>query len=195
MKVIVGLGNPGPEYAQTRHNVGFWVVDRLADRWQAGAGKEKWRAWVAEVRCGAEKVLLVKPLTYMNQSGESVRAVINFYRDLDITRDLIVVYDDMDFAPGEIRLRQKGSAGGHNGMKSVIAHLGSEVFPRVRVGIGRPGPGADVVSYVLSPFPPQERLRVEAAAERAANAIEFAVQHTFELAMNRFNRPPEACGG
>jgi PTH1 family peptidyl-tRNA hydrolase len=187
MKVIVGLGNPGAMYEKTRHNVGFWVVDELARRLGASWGKVKWRAHVAEGRAGGEKVLLVKPQTYMNASGESVRELFDFHRELDAARDLILVYDDMDFPPGQIRLRERGSGGGHNGVKSVIQHLGSEVFPRVRVGIGRPSGDVRVVDYVLSPFSAADLVPVQEAVARAADAVQCALEQGFAAAMNRFN--------
>ncbi|MCL6517700.1 aminoacyl-tRNA hydrolase [Alicyclobacillus sp.] len=191
MKVIVGLGNPGAMYDRTRHNVGFWVVDELCRRFGVTSHRVKWRAQVADTVAGGEKVLLVKPQTYMNLSGESVREVMDFHRELDPGRDLIVVYDDMDLPPGHIRLREQGSAGGHNGVKSIIQHLGGERFARVRVGIGRPADGRAVVDHVLSPFSPGELESVQGAVTRAADAIEYALAHGFAAAMNRYNARPK----
>jgi PTH1 family peptidyl-tRNA hydrolase len=189
MKVVVGLGNPGETYARTRHNIGFWVIDALAERLGVRCDREKWKSLVAEARVGQEKVWLVKPQTYMNLSGEAVRELVQFYGQLNPAEDLILAYDDMDFPLGTLRLRQKGSAGGHNGVKSVIQCLGTEVFPRVRLGIGRPKPGHDVIQHVLSPFDADELDQAQEMARRAAEAIEFALTHSFTLAMNRFNQP------
>jgi peptidyl-tRNA hydrolase, PTH1 family len=187
MKVVVGLGNPGTRYDMTKHNVGFWVVDELASRFQAPCTKSKWKALVSECHVGSEKVLLCKPQTFMNLSGESVRAVLDFYADLDETRDLMIVYDDMDFPVGQFKLREKGSAGGHNGMKSLIQHLGSDQFARVRIGIGRPDEQGPVINHVLSPFAGSDRDLVEQAVKQAADAVVFALENSFSLAMNRFN--------
>lgn len=187
MKVVVGLGNPGARYDMTKHNVGFWVVDELARRFQAPCTKSKWKALVSECRVGSEKVLLCKPQTFMNLSGESVRAVLDFYADVDKTRDLIIAYDDMDFPVGQFKLREQGSAGGHNGLKSLIQHLGSDQFARVRVGIGRPDEQGPVIDHVLSPFTGSDRDLVQQAVQRSADAVVFALENSFSLAMNRFN--------
>ncbi|MCL6445962.1 MAG: aminoacyl-tRNA hydrolase [Alicyclobacillus sp.] len=189
MKLVVGLGNPGEKYANTRHNAGFWVIDALAERAGIHCSKQKWQSLIGEGRIGGELVLFCKPQTYMNLSGEAVREICHFYTDLHLAEDLIVVYDDMDLPTGTLRLRQQGSAGGHNGMKSIITELGTERFPRVRLGIGRPEPGRDVISHVLQPFPSAERPVVDDMVARAADAVEFALQHSFTLAMNRFNQP------
>jgi len=195
MKLIVGLGNPGDKYAETRHNVGFWVVDALSKRLGIPCERSKWRGLIGEGHIGHEKVLLCKPQTFMNLSGESIREVVSFYDTLSPESDVLVVYDDMDFEPGHMKLRLKGRSGGHNGIKSTIAHLGTEAFPRVRMGIGRPGPGRDVLSHVLGTFAAEEESRVQAAVTRAAEAIEYAVVHSFHAAMNHYNeatRLPEA---
>ncbi len=186
-KIIVGLGNPGKQYAQTRHNVGFWCVLRVSETLQAGPVKEKWRSLVAEATLQGERVYLIQPLTYMNLSGEAVRAAIDFLKLDDIQRDLIVVYDDMDLPVGKIRLREKGSAGGHNGMKSIIEHLGTEAFPRIRIGIGRPTFDIVVTDHVLSKFPRPERRIVEEAVTRAAQAVVAACTSSFPAVMNVFN--------
>lgn len=138
MKIIVGLGNPGNEYAKTRHNVGFMLVDALAEHLNINLWKDKFNAQIAEGRIGTEKILLVKPQTYMNNSGEAVGPLMRWYKVTP--EDIIVAHDDMDIPAGTIRIRKKGSSGGHNGIKSLIAHLGSENFPRVRLGVGRPLP-------------------------------------------------------
>lgn len=187
MKVIVGLGNPGPKYALTKHNVGFWVIDGLSQRLNIPVQKEKFQSVIGEGRVGQEKVLLCKPLTYMNLSGEAVRAIVSYYSELTPEQDIIIVYDDMDFLPGQLRLRVTGSAGGHNGMKSVIQHLGTESFPRIRVGIGRPPQSKTVVDHVLSPFARDDVTLVQDAVQRAVEAIEYAVTNGFPMAMNRYN--------
>ncbi|MHB1684202.1 MAG: aminoacyl-tRNA hydrolase [Bacilli bacterium] len=186
-KLIVGLGNPGKQYAQTRHNVGFWCVLRIMETVRAGVAKEKWRSTVAEATIQGERVYLLQPLTYMNLSGEAVRAAIDFLKLENLQRNLIVVYDDMDLPVGKIRLREKGSAGGHNGMKSIIEHLGTEAFPRIRIGIGRPEFDIVVTDYVLSRFSGPERSIVETAVIRAADAAVAACTVPFATVMNVFN--------
>jgi PTH1 family peptidyl-tRNA hydrolase len=185
MRWIVGLGNPGSEYAATRHNAGFLVVDELARRWNAGAFQHKCKALVAEAHVQQQKVVLIKPMTYMNLSGESVRAFMDYYKAS--LEDAIIVYDDLDTEVGRIRLRYQGSAGGHNGIKSIIQHTGTQTFNRVRLGISRPGPGEAVVNYVLSKFSKSELQEVERMISDAADAIEYALTHPFDQAMARFN--------
>ncbi len=187
LKVVVGLGNPGLKYHHTRHNVGFDVVDELAKRMGVSVTKDQWQALSAETRVGQEKVLLVKPQTYMNNSGESVRAIFQFYQEASPEDDLIVIYDDMDFAVGNFRLRQQGSAGGHNGIKSIINHIQTSEFARVRIGIGRPAPEWTVIDHVLGSFSRTDRKLVDAVVERASDAVVFALENSFSLAMNRFN--------
>jgi peptidyl-tRNA hydrolase, PTH1 family len=187
MKVIIGLGNPGSKYAMTKHNVGFWVVDGLSQRWNIPVHKEKFQSVIGEGRVGQEKVLLCKPLTFMNLSGEAVRAIVSYYSELTPGEDIIIVYDDMDFPPGQLRLRVKGSAGGHNGMKSVIQHLGTEEFPRIRVGIGRPPQSQTVVDHVLSSFSRDDLTLVQDAVQRAVEAVDYALANGFSMAMNRYN--------
>lgn len=185
MKLIVGLGNPGIKYAQTRHNVGFFVVDHLSEQWSIPLKQHKWEAEIGEGRICGEKVVLCKPQTFMNRSGMAVRPVFDFFNaDID---DIVVIYDDLDLPPGQIRLRLKGSAGGHNGMKSIIGHLGTDQFKRIRIGIGRPEPPYPVTDYVLSPFAEDEEEAVADAVERAAEAINHWTQSTFLDAMNRYN--------
>lgn len=189
MKVVVGLGNPGVKYSRTRHNVGFDVIHVLSERLAVGVDKSRHHALIGEQFIAGEKVLLVKPQTFMNLSGDSIREIFAFHRELEAARDLIVVYDDMDFPVGDLRLRAQGSAGGHNGLKSIINVLGSQEFSRIRIGIGRPDAGRTVIDHVLSPFPTADRAAVEAVLERAADAATFAVEYGFALAMNRFNGP------
>ena len=186
-KIIVGLGNPGKQYAQTRHNVGVWCVLRVIETLHAGSVKEKWKSLVAEATVQGERVYLILPQTYMNLSGEAVRAAVDFLKPENIQQDLIVVYDDMDLPVGRIRLREKGSAGGHNGMKSIIEHLGTEAFPRIRIGIGRPAFDMMVTDHVLSRFSRAQRSSVEEAAGRAADAVVAACAAPFAAVMNVFN--------
>lgn len=185
MKIIAGLGNPGAEYAHTKHNVGFMLVDALAEELGIDAWREKFNALVAEGRIGAEKVLLVKPLTYMNESGRALAPLLDWYKLAP--EELIVVHDDMDIAVGTIRLRRKGSAGGHNGIKSLLAHIGSQEFSRVRIGIGRPLPGWTVVRHVLAPFSAEDGPKVHEAIAYLLPAVECIVTDGIDMAMNRYN--------
>jgi PTH1 family peptidyl-tRNA hydrolase len=182
IRLIVGLGNPGPEYAFTRHNAGFLVVDRLAATLEATWEKAaKWEAAVA--RAGA--VFLLKPMTYMNLSGHAVRAISDFYK---ITPpEVMVITDDMALPLGKLRLRREGGPGGHNGLESVICELGSEEFPRLRVGIGAPPPGY-ASDYVTGRFLEEERPVIAAAIERATEATKWAIDNGFVSAMNKFNQ-------
>ncbi|OIJ20521.1 aminoacyl-tRNA hydrolase [Anaerobacillus alkalidiazotrophicus] len=185
MKLIVGLGNPGKKYEDTRHNVGFHVIDQCAKNLNITLNQEKWKGLFGYETIGGEKVFLLKPLTYMNLSGEAVRPLIDFYKiEID---NVLVVYDDLDLPPGKIRLRQKGGHGGHNGIKSMLAHLGTENFKRIRVGIGRPEPGIAVANYVLSTFPPSEKQDVHESVQHAANACESWLSKDFLNVMNSFN--------
>ena len=185
MKLIVGLGNPGSEYAKTKHNVGWMFVDRMAERIGATGWKEKEKGMVAEGRVGAEKVLLVKPMTYMNNSGECVDPLMRWYKLGP--EDVLVVHDDMDIPAGTIRIRKKGSAGGHNGIKSLIAHIGSEKFIRVRIGIGRPLPGRTVINHVLEPFAAEDVPRIAEAIEYLQPAVDCIINEDVDMAMNRYN--------
>ena len=184
MKVIAGLGNPGQEYSQTRHNVGFMLIDALAERLGITIWQEKFSAQVGEGRIGSEKVLLVKPLTYMNNSGEAIGPLLRWYK-LE-SEDLIVAHDDMDIPAGTMRLRRKGGSGGHNGIKSILEQVDEE-FARVRIGIGRPEPGWTVVNHVLAIFPAEDREKIDAAIEELLPAVECIVTEGIDLAMNRFN--------
>ena len=185
MKVIVGLGNPGREYAQTKHNVGFMLVDALADKLGISNWQEKFDALIAEGRLGTEKILLVKPQTYMNDSGRAVGPLMNWYKLPP--EDLIVAHDDMDIPAGTIRIRKKGSAGGHNGIKSVLAHLGDEHFSRVRIGIGRPLPGWTVINHVLAPFREEDVPKIKEAIQYLLPAVECIVTEDTDKAMNLYN--------
>lgn len=184
--IVAGLGNPGPRYARTRHNVGFWVIDRIVEQEGLGPLRSGHRALYAEWRLpGGERALLLQPQTFMNESGRSVAAAARWY-GTDLHR-IIVIYDDLDLPPGRLRLREKGSSGGHRGVQSVIDHLGSQDFPRIRIGIGRPADGRDAADWVLSPFPPGEEPVILAAVERAAEAVGLAIRAGFPAAMNRYN--------
>ncbi|MBA4601250.1 aminoacyl-tRNA hydrolase [Thermoactinomyces mirandus] len=185
MKLVVGLGNPGMKYANTRHNIGFFVIDRLSEKWGIPVNKEKWRGETGEGFVYGEKVVLLKPMTYMNLSGESVRSAVDFLKiDLE---EVCVIYDDLDLPPGQIRLRLKGSSGGHNGMKSIIHHLGTDQFKRIKLGIGRPPGKMSVINYVLSSFDKEELEQIADAAGRAADAVDKWLETNFLLAMNQYN--------
>ena len=185
MKIIAGLGNPGAEYAKTKHNVGFMLADALAAKYEAADWREQLGALVTEIRPGGEKVLLVKPQTYMNDSGRAVGALCRWYK-LN-PEDLTVVHDDMDLPLGTVRLRQKGGSGGHNGIKSIIAHLGSENFARIRLGIGHPTGQPAVIDYVLSPFSSEDEKKIREAIASLLPAVECLVLEGIDMAMNRFN--------
>ncbi len=183
--LIAGLGNFGPEYEDTRHNCGFRVIDVLADRFGTALTKRKFKGILTEHFYREQKLILLKPLTYMNNSGESIQAALHLYK---IPEDrMIVIYDDADLAPGKIRIRPKGSAGSHNGMKSILLHTNTEVFPRVRVGIGKKPEGTDMIRHVLGRFRPEEQPLMEHAFVLAADAVLTIVTEGTEKAMARFN--------
>lgn len=186
MKCIIGLGNPGRQYEETRHNVGFMVIDELSDRFQIPLINTKFKGLYGTGVVSGEKVLLLKPLTYMNLSGEAIRPLLEYYK-INI-KDIVVVYDDLDLPSGKIRLRQKGSAGGHNGIKSTIQHLGTQEFNRIRIGIDRPRNGMSVPDYVLSRFSADEWPLVEGAVQRSADAFEKWLSVPFLEVMNLFNQ-------
>ena len=185
MFLIAGLGNPGKEYENTRHNAGFMVLDALADKLGADISEKKHKALCGKAVIGGQKVILLKPQTYMNSSGESIRAAADYYK-VD-PEDILVVYDDISLAPGQLRIRAKGSAGGHNGIKSIIAHLGTQEFPRVRVGVGEKPPRMDLADYVLSRFSKEDRAAMEDAFKEAAKAVEVMITEGMDTAMNQFN--------
>ena len=186
MKLIIGLGNPGKEYENTRHNTGFMVLDRLSEKLNIEMTQNKFKGLYGKSKYKGEDVILLKPQTYMNLSGESVRQVMDFFKINQ--EDILVIYDDLDLAAGKIRLRQKGSAGGHNGMKSLIAHLGTQEFKRIKIGIDRPKKGTTVVNHVLSPFSKEETPLMEESLHKAWQAtIDYLTQADFIATMNRFN--------
>lgn len=187
MKVIVGLGNPGPSYARTRHNVGFWVIDRVAERHRMRFSGREYKSRAARGRIGEEGVLLLKPETFMNASGEAVGRARRALR-LD-PQSFVVVYDDLDLALGRVRVRANSGAGGHHGVESVIEALGSKAFPRVRVGVGRPG-GQDPIDYLLEPPAAEESAVLRDSVELAADAVETILREGLVQAMNRFNGRP-----
>jgi PTH1 family peptidyl-tRNA hydrolase len=184
MKVIVGLGNPGSRYAGTRHNVGFAVVDALAEAPDAGRFQSRFQAEVAELRVGEHKVLLFKPETFMNLSGRSVRQVLDFY-DLP-AEDLLVVCDDINLPLGKLRFRARGTHGGHNGLRDIQSHLGTTEYARLRIGVGAPE-GDDAVDHVLSRFRPVERPVIEEALQLAVQAAVVWVEKGIEVCMNQYN--------
>jgi peptidyl-tRNA hydrolase, PTH1 family len=190
-QLIVGLGNPGTKYDRTRHNIGFEVIDAFAKSWQISLSENKrFQGWVGEGRTHAgERLILLKPTTYMNNSGRSARAVLDWYK-IPATA-VCVVYDEMDLPIGKLRIRQSGSAGGHNGMKSMIAHLGTQTFPRMRLGIGRKAPleGEDkeVISHVLGKFAPDERKVIDTVIPAAVDALDLSLRKGVEQAMNVYN--------
>ncbi len=186
MKIFVGLGNPTPEYAATKHNVGFMLADMLADKLAADTWREKFNALVAESFYNGEKILIVKPQTFMNLSGEAVAPLMNFYK-LDV-ENLTVAHDDMDLPLGTIRLRPKGSGGGHHGVESIIQHLGGKQnFPRVRIGVGRPPKNWSVNSHVLSPFTQDDADKISVALKELVPAVLCIFSEGIEQAMNKFN--------
>ncbi|EMI9090783.1 peptidyl-tRNA hydrolase [Bacillus cereus B5-2] len=185
MKLIVGLGNPGREYELTRHNIGFMAIDELAKRWNISLNEQKFKGVFGAGFVNGEKVILLKPLTYMNLSGESIRPLMDYYK-IDV-EDFVVLYDDLDIPVGKLRLRMKGSAGGHNGVKSTISHLGTQEFQRIRMGIDRPKNGMKVVDYVLGRFTSEEIPDVDHSIEKAADACEEWLNKPFLQIMNTFN--------
>jgi PTH1 family peptidyl-tRNA hydrolase len=189
MHIIVGLGNPGKRYEHTKHNIGFLAVDILAERNGVKLSKLKFKALVGEGEIAGRKALLLKPQTYMNLSGESVFAAMDYYK-LEPDR-LTVIYDDVDIPMGRVRIRPKGSAGTHNGMRSILYHLRRDDFARIRVGIGGERGAADLVSYVISGFRRREVAVMEAAVCRAADAMECILRESIEAAMNQYNARPE----
>jgi len=186
MYIIAGLGNPGKNYVNTRHNMGFEVIDVIASKYNIDINKSKFNALYGEGRIGGEKVLLVKPQTYMNLSGESIREFVNWYKIE--SEQVIVIYDDISMPCGRLRIRQKGSAGGHNGMKSIIYQLNTDVFPRIKVGIGAPEhKDYDLADYVLGKFTKEETEILIKIAVKAAESVEAIITKGTEKAMSEFN--------
>lgn len=190
MYIIAGLGNPTKKYEHTRHNVGFDVMERIAGKYNIEMNQKKHKAVCGTGYIGGQKVLLMKPQTFMNLSGTSVREAVEFYK-LDPEEALIVIYDDVNLVPGSIRIRKKGSAGGHNGIKDLIANLGTQEFARIRVGVGGKPEDFDLVDYVLGHFGKEDRALVEEAMDQAAAAVEDMVQGNTDRAMNLYNKKVE----
>jgi PTH1 family peptidyl-tRNA hydrolase len=186
MFVIAGLGNPDRKYARTRHNIGFDVVDALADRYHISIHEKKYKALCGTGVIEGQKVLLVKPQTYMNLSGESIVEAVNFYK-LDPASELIVIFDDISLEPGNIRIRKKGSAGGHNGIKNIIAMLGTQDFMRIKVGVGEKPKDGDLIAHVLGTMSKEDRAKAEDAIGDAVSAAGLMISGRVDQAMNDYN--------
>ena len=184
MYIIAGLGNPGKEYTGTRHNIGYSTVDYLAEKHNVKLNKLKFNSVYGEININGEKVMFVKPVTYMNRSGIAIQEIINFYKIP--VENLIVIYDDIDISVGSLRIRPNGSPGTHNGMKSIISHLGSSNFPRIRIGIGR-NPDMDLADYVLQRFNSSDVEKLGPIIEKAADAAIEIIESTVDLAMQKYN--------
>ena len=183
MFLIVGLGNPGIQYENTRHNIGFKVIDNISKEYNIEINRQKFKGVYGEGFINGEKVILLKPTTYMNLSGESIREVVDFYK---LTcEDIVVIYDDISLDVGRLRIREKGSAGGHNGIKSIIAHLGTDVFPRIKVGVGQPN--IDLVNYVLGKFTDEEMEVLSESIDASTKAVSEIIKDDVNTAMNKFN--------
>lgn len=187
MFIIVGLGNPTSEYAGTRHNVGFDVIDAIADKYNISVTERKSRAFCGKGIIAGQKVILVKPQTYMNLSGESVRGLVDYYK-IDEETQLLVIFDDISLDVGQLRIRKKGSAGGHNGVKNIIQHLGTSVFQRIKVGVGEKPKEYDLVDYVLGHFSKEEKEVMAESYGYAVQAVEMILQGDIDAAMNEFNK-------
>lgn len=187
MFIIAGLGNPTSRYEGTRHNVGFDVIDALADKYNIAMDGKKNRAYIGKGIIEGQKVILAKPQTYMNLSGESIRGLVDYFK-IDEEQELIVIYDDISLPPGQIRIRKKGSAGGHNGIKNIIQHLGTDVFPRVKVGVGEKPKKYDLADYVLGRFSKEEAQDMKEGYEKSVHAVVKILAGEMEAAMNEYNR-------
>jgi len=187
MYIIAGLGNPGKEYNNTRHNIGFAFIDALAEEYDINVMDVKLKALTGKGMIGGQKVLLVKPLTFMNLSGESIRPLADYYK-VDPESELIVVSDDITLSPGGIRIRKKGSAGGHNGLKNIIGQLGTENFKRIRIGVGEKPKGYDLADYVLGHFSKEEQPLMQEGITKAKEALNLILAGNMDQAMNEYNR-------
>lgn len=187
MFIIVGLGNPTTQYEGTRHNVGFAVIDAIADKYNISVTERKNRAFCGKGIIAGQKVILAKPQTFMNLSGESVRSLVDYYK-IDTETELLVIYDDISLDVGQLRIRKKGSAGGHNGIKNIITHLGSNVFQRIKVGVGEKPKEYDLADYVLGHFSKEEKVLMEDGYQRAIESVELILQGDIDSAMNQFNK-------
>lgn len=186
MYIIAGLGNPEKRYNGTRHNVGFDVIDKLSGYYGISVDQKKSRAYIGKGIIEGEKVILVKPQTYMNLSGESIRGLVDYFK-IDPARELIIIYDDVSLPVGQLRIRKKGSAGGHNGIKSIISHLNSEAFPRLKVGVGEKPPKYNLADYVLGHFSKNEKVLMEEGYENAREAITYILRDEIDRGMNIYN--------
>lgn len=186
MYIIVGLGNPKKEYDNTRHNIGFAAIDMLADKYGINVTEVKHKALLGKGVINGNKVILVKPMTYMNLSGEAVRSVVDYYK-VDEAEELIVIYDDISLDVGQLRVRKKGSAGGHNGIKNIIAHLGHDVFQRIKIGVGEKPKGYDLADYVLGHFSKEDLTTLKDGMDRVDGAVNLMLQGDIDEAMNRYN--------
>ena len=187
MYLIVGLGNPGRQYEATRHNMGFDVIDKLVEEYQVPQAGVEFNAMYGKGRIGGQPVILMKPLSYMNLSGGPIREMANYFK-IDPETEMIVVYDDIDLDPGQLRIRKKGSAGGHNGIKHIIQQLGTQNFVRIKVGVGAKPKGWDLADHVLGRFDKDDRALVEEAQERACKAVELILTDSVDAAMNEYNK-------
>ena len=187
MYIIAGLGNPKKEYDNTRHNIGFAMIDALADKYNINVMDVKHKAITGKGIISGQKVILAKPLTFMNLSGESIRQLTDYYK-VDPETEVIIISDDISLPPGLIRVRKKGSAGGHNGLKNIIQHLGTEGFRRIRIGVGEKPKGYDLADYVLGHFSAGERKIMDDAAKRAVEALHMMIAQDVDAAMNAYNR-------
>lgn len=190
MKMIIGLGNPGKEYENTRHNVGFKAIDEIAWKFNIDVNEKKFLALCGSGIIAGQKVWLIKPQTYMNLSGESVRKAIDFFK-LSY-EDIIIIYDDISLLPGQLRIRKKGSAGGHNGIKSIISHVGSDEFLRIKIGVGDKPKGRDLADYVLGKISGNEIDIMQEAYRDTAEAVELILKDDIDVAMNKFNKKNKA---
>ena len=191
MYIIVGLGNPGRRYAGTRHNIGFSAITALAEAHDISVDTKKHKAKIGTGVINGEKVILVQPLTYMNLSGECVKELVDYYK-IDVTTELIIIYDDVDLDVGRLRVRAQGRAGGHNGIKNIVAQLGTQVFTRIRVGVGKKPEGWDLANHVLAKIPDEEQPAIREALQQTVQACELIIQKDVKAAMNRFNQAPAA---
>ena len=185
MYLIIGLGNPESEYSNTRHNMGFNTINEISKKYGVEVNKSKFQGLNENVIIEGKKAILIKPQTYMNLSGNCVKEYINFYKVEK--ENIIIIYDDMDIEPGQIKIRKKGSAGGHNGMKSIIQMLGTEEFPRIRIGIGRPEHNGDEINYVIGAIPQEEIPKLNEGIEKAKEAVIEILKNGIDSAMNKFN--------
>lgn len=187
MYLIVGLGNPGRQYEGTRHNMGFDTIDYLIEKYRIPQSGVKFNAMYGKGIIGGEKVILMKPLSYMNLSGSPVREMANYFK-IDPETEMIVIYDDIDLDPGQLRIRKQGSAGGHNGIKDIIRQLGTQKFLRIKVGVGAKPKGWDLADYVLGRFSDSDRRQINEAIAEAGDAVEIVISRGADIAMNEYNK-------